>query len=303
VVRYHGEVIQAFYSASDGGHTDNVEDAWHSGNPAFAIPYLRGVCDPGEYTSANPWTDWSKSFSAGDLTTRMAPYTGNIGRVTDVTNVARSNSGRIVTAKLVGTSGTAAVTGLELRAGLGLYDDRAWINTDRNIVGAIRTEYDDLMCAPGLPATPQDVLPGGAQQYFAQGGIFRNVGPDLTVWVKGPVFDEYRSLKGGDGVLGLPQAGVRSLADAQRRAGVPACTYCKILDLTKGRIYFKPTLGRAHALWGSVLSAFLKAGGVKGDLGFPATRVRVRVYGGTRARFQHGRVVCPDGQACRVEVA
>ena len=50
--------IQAFFAASDGGHSENVEDVWHGGNPAYAVPYLRGVCDPGEYTAANPWTDW-----------------------------------------------------------------------------------------------------------------------------------------------------------------------------------------------------------------------------------------------------
>ena len=54
VVTYGGTVIQAFYAASDGGHSENVEDVWHGGNPAYAIPWLAGVCDPGESTSANP---------------------------------------------------------------------------------------------------------------------------------------------------------------------------------------------------------------------------------------------------------
>ena len=76
VVTYGGSVIQAFYAASDGGYSEDVEDVWHGGNPAFAIPYLRGVCDPGEDTTANPWTDWTRTFSASNLVpARRTPAT------------------------------------------------------------------------------------------------------------------------------------------------------------------------------------------------------------------------------------
>jgi SpoIID/LytB domain protein len=80
VATYNGKVIQAFYAASDGGHTDSVQDVWHGGNPAYAIPWLTGVCDPGEWTDANPWTDWSKSYTASDVTARLAPYTTRSAR-------------------------------------------------------------------------------------------------------------------------------------------------------------------------------------------------------------------------------
>ena len=46
VVSYRGRVIQSFFAASDGGHSENVEDAWHGGNPAYAVPYLRGRLRP-----------------------------------------------------------------------------------------------------------------------------------------------------------------------------------------------------------------------------------------------------------------
>ena len=82
VVSYHGNVIQSFFAASDGGHSENVQDAWHDGNPAYAIPYLKGVCDPGEFAApGNPWTHWSYAFSPSTLTSRLAPYTGAIGTV------------------------------------------------------------------------------------------------------------------------------------------------------------------------------------------------------------------------------
>ena len=105
IVTYNGSIIQAFYAASDGGYSENVEDVWHGGNPAYAIPYLRGVCDPGEYTSANPWTDWMRSFTASSVSSRLGPYTGGIGTITRFTNVRRGVSGRIVSAIARGTGG------------------------------------------------------------------------------------------------------------------------------------------------------------------------------------------------------
>ncbi|HEX7248037.1 MAG TPA: SpoIID/LytB domain-containing protein, partial [Actinomycetota bacterium] len=70
VVTHGGSVIQAFFAASDGGHSDAVEDVWHGGNDAYAVPYLKAECDPGESTPANPWTDWQKSYTARALTDR-----------------------------------------------------------------------------------------------------------------------------------------------------------------------------------------------------------------------------------------
>ena len=54
VTTQQGKVIQAFFAASDGGHSDAVEDVWHSGNPAYAVSYLKAECDPGEYTAGQP---------------------------------------------------------------------------------------------------------------------------------------------------------------------------------------------------------------------------------------------------------
>lgn len=295
VVTYGGEVIQTFYAASDGGHSDNVEDAWHGGNPAYAIPWLTGVCDPGESTAANPWTDWTKSFDAATLTARLAPYTGSIGTITGFGDVRRTGSGRIMSLKAEGAGGSAVVTGSELKAGLGLYDDRVWINSDRNVTGAIREKYDGLECGPGLPTSPQAAVPGGAQQFFVTGGLYRNVDRDLTVWLKGAIDAEYRGVAAGSGPLGVPVTTARSLASVRALS----CTDCRRVDFVGGRIYWKGGIG-AHALWGAVLDAYLGAGGAGGVLGFPLTRVRNSANGGTRARFEHGRIVCDAASVCGV---
>jgi len=295
VVIYGGEVIQAFYAASDGGHSDNVEDIWHGGNPAYAIPWLTGVCDPGESTTSNPWTDWTKSFDAATLTARLAPYTGSIGTITGFGNVLRTGSARILSLRANGTGGSAAVTGAELKAGLGLYDDRVWINSDRNVTGALREKYDGLGCGPGLPTSPRAAVEGGAQQFFDRGGLYRNADRGLTVWLKGAIDLEYRAVGAGSGPLGVPMTTARSLPTGRGRS----CTDCRRVAFVGGRIYWKGSVG-AHALWGAVLDAYLGVGGAGGALGFPLTRVRTTTDGGRRAGFEHGRVLCPARSACGV---
>jgi SpoIID/LytB domain protein len=298
VVTYGGTVIQAFYAASDGGHSEDVEDVWHGGNSAYAIPYLRGVCDPGEYTPANPWTDWTRSFTAATVTMRLGPYTGSIGRISRFTDVRRGGSGRIISAIARGSNGSASVSGTELRSALGLPDGRVWINEDRNIVGAIRAKYDGLMCRPGLPTSGIATFDHGSRQLFASGGIYRNGSVDLTIWLRGSIHREYLAVGGARGRLGLP---VSDAARASDLSGPDRCPSCRRLVLESGRIYFKDSAG-AHALWGAVLSAYLGNGGAQGALGYPITRVRVTDAGARRATFEHGTIVCSNG-ACDVQVA
>jgi SpoIID/LytB domain protein len=297
VVTYGGTVIQAFYAASDGGHSEDVEDIWHGGDPAYAIPYLRGVCDPGEYTSANPWTDWTRSFTAATVSLRLSPYTGSIGRIRRFTDVRRGESGRIISAVARGSDGAASVSGSELRSALGLPDGRVWINEDRNILGAIRAKYDGLMCRPGLPTSGIATFDHGSRQLFASGGIYRNGAVDLTVWLRGSIHREYLAVGGARGRLGLPTS---DAAPVSGTSGPDGCSSCRRLVLEGGRIYFKDTAG-AHALWGSVLAAYLENGGTQGSLGYPITRVRVTDAGVRRASFEHGTIECADG-TCVVQV-
>src|SRR5206468_6910161 len=136
-----------------------------------------------------------------------------------------------------------------LRAALGLPDDRVWIDSDRLVTGPIRTAYDDLMCAPGLPASPRRSVPGGTQQYFREGGLYRNANKDLTVWLRGVVDEEYRAVGSGAGVLGVPVSKVVALGGASATSalttGSLACT-CKRIDFAHGRVYWKRGVG-AHA--------------------------------------------------------
>ena len=294
VINYKGAVIQAFYAASDGGHSDDVQDVWHGGNPAYAIPWLRAVCDPGEWTAANPWTRWTKTFDAATVSARLAPYTGPIGQVSALAGVVRGEGGRIVTLTVQGAGSSSVVTGAELRAALGLSDDRVWINSDRNITGAIRVKYDALMCAPGLPMSPERPVVHGAQQFFATGAIYRNDQRGLTIWLKGALDAEYRAVGAASGVLGVPIAGVTTI-----RPRSAACAGCMRIGFVSGRIYAKDGVG-AHALWGQVLASFLASGGAVGTLGFPTARVVIGTDGSQQASFERGTIACPANATCTV---
>jgi SpoIID/LytB domain protein len=288
VITHGGNVIQAFFAASDGGHSDAVEDVWHGGDDAFAVPYLRAECDPGESTPSNPWIDWQKSFTAADLTSRLSPYTGSVGTVAGFRRVRRGDGGRIITASVHGTAGSAVITGSELRWAIGAWDGRIWINKDRNITGAIRERYDSEMCRPGLPTTSNGSVPGGTRQRFQNGAIFRNAREGITVWLRGSIYAEYKTIGGPKGPLGLPRSQV---VDVNPKAGKRAL-------FVEGRILAKAGLG-AHALWGRVLREYLHRGGTDGSLGFPTSRVRSDGSGGSLAEFEHGSIVCPQGHTCR----
>jgi SpoIID/LytB domain protein len=293
IVTYEGRVALTVFTASDGGHTEDLPVQW--GTPLELYPYLAGVCDPGEYTTANPWTDWSRGFSEAQLSAALAPYTGDIGGVSGFGRATRGVSGRIDEIVVHGRAGEATVSGSELRSALSLPDDRVWINADRNVLGPIRVAYDDLMCRPGLPTSSLKVLPGGSRQVFQEGAIYRNGGIDLTVWMRGAIYQEYLGVGGAPGVLGLPVSD-RVPTEAAGRA---ACGGCSRMDFANGRIYRTTGVG-AFALWGPVLDTYLARGGAGGRLGSPITRVQENGNGGTSAMFEHGMILCSASGSCTV---
>jgi stage II sporulation protein D len=115
VVRYNGQLITTFYSASTGGHTESVEIVW--GGPQ---PYLVGVEDydnlPGNKNYA--WTD---PFTVADLKARLATANINVGDITAIKpEGAPGPGGHPPKWKVVGTKGEAVITGPRLRSVLGL---------------------------------------------------------------------------------------------------------------------------------------------------------------------------------------
>lgn len=201
VVTNAGETIQAFYMSSSGGFTEDNENVW-GGAP---IDYLRGVCDPGDYTTANPSATWEVTFSAAEVTSKLGL---GIGTVTGFGTAVRGTSGRIVSIVVDGENGSTTISGSALRSGLGLRDDRVWVDQNRHIVGEIREKYDALDCSPGLPRTRQVPVAGGARQRFARGAIFFETSLGAHE-LHGPVLAAYQDRGGPGGALGFPTSDVR----------------------------------------------------------------------------------------------
>jgi SpoIID/LytB domain protein len=210
VVTYQGQSIQAFYMSSSGGFTEDNENVW-GGTP---IPYLRGVCDPGDYTSENPNAVWDLSLPADRVTRRLRL---GIGPVTGFTDTVRGVSGRIVTTVVQGASGTAEVSGSTLRSALDLPDDRVWVNANRQITGSIRQKYDATNCRAGLATTRATSVAGGIRQQFQRGAIFvkSGIGPHL---LSGAVLEFYLKKGGPKGRLGFPTSDVVRLKNDATRA-------------------------------------------------------------------------------------
>jgi SpoIID/LytB domain protein len=294
VVTYNGQLIEALYMSSSGGYTENNENVW-GGTPQ---PYLRGVCDPGDYTDSNPYRVWTVSLTDAAVTSKLLPYTGDIGTVVRFRHIIRGVSGRVMRATVVGAEGTADVAGATLRGALGLRDTRFWINTNRTVTGTVRAKYDALKCAPGLPTTAKVVVPGGSRQRFQNGAIYANEADSRTVWLRGPIYSEYVVTKESEGPLGPPLSSVVALT------APPGCDTqsCAKARFKNGFIYFKEDTG-AHEVHGPVLEYFAANSGVFGHLGFPITDVK-RTARGVQATFQ-GRggagqitVTCPASGGC-----
>jgi SpoIID/LytB domain protein len=109
VITYNGSLIDAVYSASSGGHTENSEYVWVS-----SVPYLRGRADPHDVGGGNPHSSWSRTYTGEQLGSWFG-----IGTVTSVSILAPVGvSGRVdkATIRLAGTGGSRDLTGAAFRS-------------------------------------------------------------------------------------------------------------------------------------------------------------------------------------------
>lgn len=95
VIRFNGELAEAVYFASSGGHTANNEDVWDSSK---IQPYLRGKDDPYDFNS--PHHNWESTVSRDRLLRLLSDefrFTANGIRILN-----RSRDGRVSTMAVTG---------------------------------------------------------------------------------------------------------------------------------------------------------------------------------------------------------
>lgn len=84
ILTYEGKVIEAYYHASCGGHTENSGDVWSKD-----APYLRGVECP---ETSQPW---EKRITLGEIESALRKDGMTIGRVVRVEISSTTDTGRV----------------------------------------------------------------------------------------------------------------------------------------------------------------------------------------------------------------
>jgi stage II sporulation protein D len=106
IATYRGAPIEALYSANAGGITEDSENVF--GN---ALPYLRSVASPSDEVAkdsswgASSW-QWTRELSAAQLRAFLERRGVSVGTPTNIQIVSVSPTGRVLNARIVGTTGT-----------------------------------------------------------------------------------------------------------------------------------------------------------------------------------------------------
>lgn len=164
VVRYNGQIIEAFYSSSSGGRTQNNEDVW-GGMP---LPYLRSVDDPWSLRAANPRRSWTVLRNQGQMASAFG--------LPDVARLDLSRryvSGGVASAVATSSTGaTATISGEQMRSRLNLnssYVQRLEVRhggSDRYatavaVASQVPVTAQSVVIASGEPASLIDATVGG----------------------------------------------------------------------------------------------------------------------------------------------
>ena len=110
---YEGRPVFAAYHNDSGGATENSEFVWGS-----VTPYLRGVADP--YSKDAPNHAWTLRLDLPAIEARMQRAGRAISGLQRLDVVATSPSGRVMTLRLVGASGSVDLRGTDFRAAIGV---------------------------------------------------------------------------------------------------------------------------------------------------------------------------------------
>jgi stage II sporulation protein D len=119
VVTYAGKPIVAYFSSTSGGMTENVENSFVGSKP---VPYLKGVPDP--YDNESPYHRWKLVLSQSRMQSALSRYLKG-GKFRKIKVNSRGVSPRIVYATIISSAGKTRVTGMTLKAALGLRD--TWV--------------------------------------------------------------------------------------------------------------------------------------------------------------------------------
>ena len=106
VACYNGSPIEAVFSSSTGGYTENSENVWWA-----TVPYLRAVPEIAEYGD----NTWTRELTLDELTALLETKGAGIGAAKDIVITKLSTGGRVQELQIVGTAGTKVLNKETLR--------------------------------------------------------------------------------------------------------------------------------------------------------------------------------------------
>ncbi|MEA2635218.1 MAG: stage sporulation protein [Chloroflexota bacterium] len=108
VLMYGGRVIEAFFSASDGGHTANVSDVF--GGSLATYPYLKGVIDPWDVVAPrHTWYTAVYSYATLERVYFTSADIAAYGHLVGLDLRDRDASDRLNTVGLIGSRGVKRI--------------------------------------------------------------------------------------------------------------------------------------------------------------------------------------------------
>jgi stage II sporulation protein D len=149
VVTFLGRPVTTYFFSTSGGHTENIENSFVGSQPQ---PWLKGVDDP--YDNASPKHVWAIPIRLTMTQAKKALGRFVLGRFKRIQVIQRGTSPRVVRAVVVGTKGTVAVTGPQLRQAFGLWDTWAYFTSVSSSVQKPATPPAAVPPAPSTPSTP-----------------------------------------------------------------------------------------------------------------------------------------------------
>jgi stage II sporulation protein D len=110
VVTFGGAPVVTYFSASSGGHTEDVQNVWPGAKPE---PWLRGVVDRYDGAGGDPYHRWSQQLSMAAAARKLGSLVK--GRLVGIEVTRRGASPRVLAAEVIGTKGRTKVSGAELQ--------------------------------------------------------------------------------------------------------------------------------------------------------------------------------------------
>jgi stage II sporulation protein D len=149
VVTFLGKPVTTYFFSTSGGHTENIENSFVGSQPQ---PWLKGVDDP--YDTASPKHVWTTPIRLTMTQAKSKLGKLVLGKFKRIKVIQRGTSPRVVRAAVVGTKGTVAVTGPQLRRAFGLWDTWAYFTSVSSSVKKPAPPASDTPApAPSAPST------------------------------------------------------------------------------------------------------------------------------------------------------